>query len=173
MTNRIIAFAITTLLTSLSLASDIVLEGERWKAEHSGYRCAAFAEDVAAPLSHQQFQVQFTSLTTDYSLDNILLKATFVEGEALCRYSVLLLADNTAQTTQFVQSKAYSENESSSCAAGKALLDSQLSSNTYLYWGHPHHATILFSDASAQDLCGEGMSEVGLDFILTGRIQSN
>jgi len=157
-----------TIFSSLSFANeDLKLPGERWEAKSTGYRCAAFAADSNSPLSHEQLNVEFEVLRTDKSLDNGIVFATFEQDQSSCRYSAILLADNAASTIALVKSKAYATQGSSDCLKGKAILDAHLSSNEYLYWGHPHHVTIMMPVASAQEVCGVGATHVGLDFTVS------
>ncbi len=158
-----------TLFTTASFANaDLKLPGERWEAKSIGYRCAAYADDSSAPFSHDEFDVQFEYLRTDKTLDNGLVIATFTEEDSVCRYSAILLADNAKSTIKLVESKSYASQGSSECLEGKAIIDSQLKDNDYLYWGHPHHLTIMMPVESAQEVCGEGATHVGLDFLVSG-----
>ncbi|MDQ3230402.1 MAG: hypothetical protein M3Q07_01165 [Pseudobdellovibrionaceae bacterium] len=140
-------------------------------AKSSGYVCAAdTSKTVESPATLQDIAATFESMTTDYSLDNGLLKATFVEDGVTCRYSALILADNAAKTLKLVESLAFASDEASSCSQGKAMLDGYLAANSYLYWGHPHHVTVLIEEPNAAAVCGEGTATVGIDFVLAGKI---
>lgn len=152
-------------------AEDLSLPGARWLGNANGFVCAdATTKQVQKPASLEQFAVNFESVTTDYSLDNGLLKAGFVEDGVSCRYSALILADNAAKTLKLVNSVAFAPDAGSSCENGKALLDGYLQANTYLYWGRPHHLTILVEDSSAAVVCGEGATSFGIDFVLAGKL---
>ncbi len=157
--------------SAVSGAQDLTLPGERWIANSDGYICAAYGADVGAPALHSELDVQFENLKTDRSLDNGLLTATFVEQGTVCRYSALLFADNAASTIKLVESKAYSVDGASDCLVGKELLDEQLTFNDYLYWGHPHRATIMVPSESAEALCGVGSTHIGINFLAQGLIQ--
>ncbi|SMF56860.1 hypothetical protein [Pseudobacteriovorax antillogorgiicola] len=152
-------------------SQDLTLPGERWLAAATGYICED-ARDVLveAPEPFAQFDVKFETLTTDYSLDNALLKATFMENGEECRYSALLFADNAAYTSEIVESVAYSIKAGTDCSKGQAKLDEALSFNDYLYWGRPHHLTFMVETEDAVRLCGKDATHVGVDFVLKGRI---
>ncbi|MCO4754451.1 MAG: hypothetical protein KC478_08200 [Bacteriovoracaceae bacterium] len=157
------AFASVTAFAN----NDLVLDGARWEAKAQGYKCGAFNEQVQGPLSHQELQVNFETLVTDRTLDNGLVKATFIQDGVTCSYSALLLADNTASTIGLVESKAYAIDGDADCSIGQNVLDASLADNDYLYWGHPHHVTIMMPAASASVVCGEGATHVGLDFVVS------
>lgn len=166
---KVILLSAASLIASMTLANeDLNLGGkERWEAKHTGYICDAFKAPTDAPLLHQDMNVQFEVLRTDKTLDNGLVLATFeAEGET-CRYSALLFADNAASTINFVDSKAYGLNKNVDCSEGKEILDLHLENNDYLYWGHPHHVTIMMPVESASDICGEGATHIGLDFTVS------
>jgi len=147
---------------------DLVLPGERWIAKFDKYVCAAFGAAVARPAAFEDFNVNFEQITTDYTLDNVLLKASFEENGVYCRYSAFLFADNAKHTVQLVESKAYAPNGGSDCAAGKALLDKALDFNDYLYYGHPHNAAIMVSVPGAEAVCGQNL--IGVNFVVKGRV---
>ncbi len=158
-------------LSTLTQAQDLTLPGERWLANADGYICAAYGADVGAPALHSEIDVQFETLKTDRSLDNGLIKATFVEGGSVCSYTALLFADNAASTIKLVDSKAYALDGASDCVVGKEILDGQLEFNDYLYWGRPHRATIMVPSESAEALCGAGSTHIGINFLAEGLIQ--
>ncbi len=168
-----ISIVLSTLLIGLSASanSDLELPGEKWLASHTGYICNAFGEEISAPASHALYNVEFTGLSTDSSLDNVLVKAKFEQDGATCSYSLILLADNAAGTTTYVDSKAYATSGASDCLAGKELLDEQLTANNYLYWGHPHHVSLVIEENSAATLCGAGALTVAVDFVVSGVIR--
>lgn len=152
-------------------AQDLSLPGERWLAKGTGYLCGASGTEIAdAPAAFSALQVSFTSLTTDYSLDNALIKAQFVEDGNACSYSALMFADNAAYTIKLVESNAFAQEEGASCAKGKAVLDKALAFNDYLYWGRPHHVTVMIADRDAAASCGAEATRVGIDFTLVGRL---
>src|SRR5690606_23306259 len=124
---------------------------------------------VYQPTMHSSRHVIFNSITTDSTLDNGLIKATFLENGRLCKYSAIMLADNAAKTIRLVESKAYSvEGTQYSCVEGKEMLDAQLEANTYLYGGgKPHQLAILIPMTGA---CG-GAGQIGVNFVVSGRIQ--
>ncbi len=162
----------TTLITLISISafaeSDLNLNGEeRWEAKFSGYKCGAYGENIAGPTTHQDLDVKFEYLRSDYTLDNALIKATFKVGVETCSYSAILFADNEASTIQLVNSKAFSKNGFDACLDGKNILDTHLQNNDYLYWGHPHHATVMMPVNSAAQFCGEGATHIGLDFTVS------
>ena len=146
---------------------DLVLESERWLAKFTAYVCADGNTQVATPAELASKNVVFTTASADYSLDNILLKATFEENGAVCRYSTLLFADNTGFTIKLVESKAFSEDGSSDCAAGKAALDTLLAFNPYKYLHGRAAVYVPVADAAA--LCGA--DTVGIHLQVTGRVQ--
>ncbi len=167
MKNKFLKTAIALISLSAFASGDLTLEGERWEAKHTGYKCGAFSSEAQAPLSHQRLNVNFEVLRTDKTLDNGLVLASFEVGGSKCRYSALLLADNDASTIKLVDSKAYSLDEGVSCEEGRQILDENLASNDYLYWGHPHHVTIMMPVHSAEEICGSGATHVGLDFTVS------
>lgn len=160
-----------TLITAISFSafanSDLSIDGARWEAKNLGYKCDAFTDESEGPIAHQNHNVKFETLVTDKTLDNGLVKATFNEEGETCRYSAILFADNAASTIKLVDSKAYSTNGKSNCSNGKAILDTSLAMNDYLYWGHPHHVTIMMPAASAASICGAGATHIGLDFVVS------
>ncbi len=173
MKNILLATALSAMsFVSFANDGDLVLPGERWISTFNGYICAAFQPTVEAPAVHSELNVKFETLTSDYSLDNGLIKATFeVDGE-VCRYSAIMFADNDAATIDLVESKAYSLGENADCSAGKALLDQHLTANDYLYYGHPHNLAVMIPVEGAADVCGEGATHMGVNFVVTGRINN-
>ena len=164
--------AVLLTLSTVAVANDdLTLPGERWEAKATGYVCAANGQPVSAPAAFEKMNVQFEYLRTDYSLDNGLIKATFSENGATCSYSALLLADNSAANIKLVTSKAWAPDRTSNCQNGKAILDQHLAENNYLYWGRPHHLTIMAQTADAALSCGQGATHVGIDFTVSRRIQ--
>ncbi len=147
---------------------DLVLDGERWLAKFTAYVCddgntqaAAIPSEIAAR------NIVFTSASTDYSLDTVLLKATFTEEGSTCSYSTILEADNAQWTVALADSKAYATTGDSSCAEGKAYLDTLLAFNTYKYLHGRVAIYVPFTDAAP--LCGS--DKVGIHLQVTGRVQ--
>jgi hypothetical protein len=85
-------------LSAQEKPKDLVLSGERWLAKPAGYRCGVIGSTVKAPFSHRRLKVQFTKLSTDRTLDNVLITANFQEGKSHCRYSAILFAHNRNET---------------------------------------------------------------------------
>ncbi len=148
------------LLSSIAGAEDLTIPGERWLGKFDGFQCAAYGAYVDAPASYQELGLAIEQMTTDITLDNGLIKATYTEDSVECRYSAIVFADNAAGTIKLVESKAYSADGTSDCSVGKDLLDQQFHFTNYLYWGG--RVTIMIQDASAPDLCGS--PKVGITF---------
>jgi hypothetical protein len=167
------SFALLLLLPFLSAFAndgDLVLPGEKWLATFDRYTCDDQGGSTVAPSAFHELNVEFSQITTDSSLDNVLLKATFVEGGSLCRYSAILFADNPAHTVQLVESKSFAESGNSNCETGKAVLDAHLSPlNDYLYFGRPHNIAIMVPAADSKALCGSN-GGVGVDFVVRGKV---
>lgn len=149
---------------------DLILPGARWLGKATGFICGAESEKIVRPAALEEINVVFETVVTDYTLDKGVLKASFVDGDSSCSYSALILADNAAKTLELSESRAFAKSGEGTCEAGKALLDGLLSANQYLYWGHPHHLTIMVENSDAATLCGEGATHVGVDFVLAGRL---
>ncbi len=165
---KLIITAITLASLSGFAESDLNLNGEeRWEAKFTGYKCGAYGENITGPTTHQYLNVKFEYLRSDYTLDNALIKGTFMANGQTCSYSAILFADNGASTIKLVDSKAFSQDGFEACAEGKKTLDSHLEENDYLYWGHPHHATVMMPVDSASQFCGEGATHIGLDFTVS------
>ena len=167
-------FIIATVFAALSLSAfaqegDLVLQGEKWIAKFTGYKCAAFGADVARPAALEKLNVVFEKLTTDSTLDNGLVKATFTQDGVNCRYNAIIFADNAASTIRLVESKSYSPEKKSECNEGKVVLDAALESIDYLYWGHPHNLTRMAPVEGAEAVCGNGL--IGFNFVVAGRVQ--
>jgi hypothetical protein len=163
--------ALSFLVSSVAFAqeTDLSLPGEKWAAKFTGFVCAASTPAQAAPVAFAKYQVAFERLTTDSTLDNGLIKATFVENGKSCRYSAIILADNAAATSRLIQSKAFSPSEDSECTEGKAALDAHFENNTYLYYGHPHNIAFMAFTEGAEEVC-EGSSQVGVNFVVAGKV---
>lgn len=164
---------VSVLATSAMAADgDLVLPGEKWVAGLDSYICQPFQPSVARPEAYEAMDLQFERLSTDSTLDNVLLVATYKEDGADCRYSAILFADNAAFTVKHLDSKAYAPNGGSTCAAGKALIDSQFAGTVqYHYYGHPHHIALVLPFADAEKVCGAGATTIAPDFVLKKRIQ--
>lgn len=165
----ILSFALLLSLTATAQNGDLVLQGEKWIASHTGYVCNTTGTKVEAPSSFKKFQVSFEKITTDASLDNGLIKATFIENGKTCRYNAFVFADNSANTIRLVESKAYAPEGNSECFEGKTMLDAALESNDYLYYGHPHSLAIMTSVEGAEAVCGTSL--IGINFIVSGRVR--
>jgi len=161
-------FAVLSL-TSFAQDTDLTLPGERWLAVYTTDVCAdGNTRATEAPAHLSALNVVFTTLTTDQSLDNVLLKATFQDNGVECRYSALLLADNAENTISLVNSKAFSGAGAADCVAGKAVVDATLMKNTYKYLHG--RAAIYVAAANAEMACGAGSETIGLHFQARGRI---
>jgi hypothetical protein len=151
---------------------DLTFEGARWGGKAAGYVCAA-AETVfvAEPTEYSELNVKWGNVVTDFSLDNGLLLATFsADEDTTCSYSALVFADDTAKTIELVQSRAFASVGEASCVAGKAVLDAALAKNKYLWTERRKHLTIVAPSSSAEEICGKGVTTVGIDFVFTGKI---
>jgi hypothetical protein len=165
-----LALLLTVSLSAFAQEADLVLAGEKWLAKHTGVVCAAFTPTVALPAGFANIDVKFEKITTDMTLDNGLIKATFVENGNLCRYNALLLADNTASTIRLVESKAYSATKKNAdCSNGKSVLDAALESNDYLYYGHPHNLAIMVEVEGTEAVCN-GSKLIGINFVVAGKV---
>lgn len=164
-----------SFLAALSLTSafandgDLTLPGERWVAKFTAFVCNdGNTQTASVPADFAAKNIVFGRATTDITLDNLLLKATFEENGVACNYSALIFADNAAWTAKLVDSRAYSADGSSDCAEGKAYLDSMLAFNNYKYLHGRAAVYIPVSDAALQ--CGAEATSVGLHFQVTGKI---
>ncbi|MEA9356202.1 hypothetical protein SHI21_08315 [Bacteriovorax sp. PP10] len=162
-------FAALSLTTAIANDGDLTLPGERWATKFTAFVCGdGNVQATAVPTDFAAYNIQISTMTTDYSLDNYLVKATFQENNVTCNYSAILLADNAAWTIKLVDSRAYSTVDGSVCAAGKAVLDSALADNKYAYL---HGRAAIFAPvAGAEASCGAGASVVGLHFQVTGKL---
>ena len=130
---------IACLPAASAFSADLELPGEKWLAKFDRYVCDYDKPAASVPSELADLKVSFEKLSTDRTLDNVLLTANFEENGVACRYSAILLADNAAFTSRLVQSKVENEAE---CADGKAALDRNLAANKYLYYGHPHRIAL-------------------------------
>lgn len=156
-------------VSAFAQESDMVLEGAKWQAKFTDYKCAAFGTAAAQPTAHAKFNVVFEKIVTDSSLDNGLITASFTQDGKACRYNAIIFADNAASTMKLVDSKAYALAQDSDCAEGKAVLDESFAANNYLYWGHPHNLTVMMNIEGAAASCGTDL--VGVNFVVSGRIK--
>lgn len=166
----ILAALFLTLSFSSAFANegDLVLPGERWLAKFTAYVCEdGNTQTSSVPEQFAAKNIVFDKASTDISLDNLLLKATFEENGVTCSYSAFVSADNDAWTAELVQSKAFAPAGGTDCTEGKAFLDSLLKFNTYKYLHGRAAIYVTTSDAVA--LCGT--STVGLHFQVTGKVQ--
>jgi len=155
--------------------ADLILPGERWIAASDKYVCSEDGVAVTQPPALQSIQAVFEQMTTDFTLDNALIKATFQENGKTCRYNAILFADNALRTAQLVQSIAFNPSGDAAayrdCSSGKAVLDAAFKSVNYLYYGHPHSLAFMLPGVGAETVCGEGAEAVGVNFKLQGKIQ--
>ena len=163
-------FLATFSLSSFAQDGDLVLQGEKWIAKFNGYIGQAYGPVVEAPTAFNALNVQFEKITADSTLDNGLIKATFTQEGKACRYNAIIFADNAASTYRLVTSKAYAPADNSECAEGKAVIDAAFTGSDYLYWGHPHNLTFLAQVNGADASC-PGASQVGVNFVVSGRIR--
>lgn len=162
--------AALSLTSAFATEGDLTLPGERWEAKFTAYVCAdGNTQTASVPADFASRKIVFGRATTDMSLDNLLLKATFEENGVVCNYSALVFADNAAWTAKLVESKAYAPNGGSECVEGKAYIDSMLDFNAYKYLHGRAAVMIPVADAAAQ--CGAEATTVGLHFQVTGKIQ--
>jgi hypothetical protein len=171
--------ALLTIMTlsTLAQANELTIPGEKWLAKFTGFICAAYTDTVAAPTEFAKINVKFEQITTDSTLDNALLKATFEQDGKTCRYNSIISADNTAQTYELVQSIAYDVNGKTAaaykdCNAGKAVIDNAFkATNKYLYYGHPHNLAFMLPNTGAENVCGAGAEMIGANFVVSGIIK--
>jgi hypothetical protein len=158
-------------VSAIAAEGDLTLPGERWYARFERFVCesGAFQPGSArTPATLAAMNVKFERISSDRSLDNVLLLASFEEKGTACRYSAILFADNAKRTAKLVESKAFASSGSVSCAEGKRKLDGYLADMNYLYYGHPHHAALMMPVEDAQSICGGNETAVGADFVVTG-----
>lgn len=160
-------------VSAFAQESDLTIPGEKWIAKFNKYVCAAFEDGVPATTTHSDLNIQFSQITTDYTLDNGLIKATFTQDGVTCRYSAIMFADNAASTIKLIESKAFAPEGGSDCNLGREVIDSQLIMNDYLYYGHPHNLAIMVPDSRASEVCGEAATHIGINFVVSGRINRN
>lgn len=163
------AFAALSLTTAIANDGDLTMPGERWNSKFTAFVCGdGNVAAQAVPTDFATYNIELGRMTTDFSLDNYLLRATFVENNVTCNYSAILLADNAAWTIKLIESKAYAPVGGSDCLAGKAIIDSALADNKYAYL---HGRAALWAPvAGAEASCGAGSTTVGLHFQVTGKL---
>lgn len=166
-----LALLAVVMPTAAFADSDLTIPGEKWVAKFDKYVCAAFGEGVARPAALEEIAVSFETITTDSSLDNGVIRGSFVDGDTTCRYSAIIWADNAASTMKLVESKAYATAGAGDCARGQATLDNAFRANDYLYYGHPHNLAIMAPVVGAEAVCGAGKNLVGINFVVAGKVK--
>ncbi len=162
--------AVLSLTTAFASEGDLTLPDARWAGKFTAYVCdqAGNVKAENAPTAFAEKNIVLGLLYTDYSLDNVLMKASFTENGVVCNYSALLLADNAAWTVALVDSRAYAPAGGSDCTEGKAVLDAALKFNKYAYL---HGRVAIFSAIAGSEVsCGAGATQVGLHFQATGKL---
>lgn len=170
---KFIGLSLFVLLSTSAFAQDgdLVLQGEKWVAKFKHYVCSENGVGVEAPAAFKKLNVVFEKITTDSTLDNGLIKATFTENGVDCRYSAIVLANNDLKTIKLVESKAYAPaNAEASCSEGLAVLDEAFRDNKYLYFGHPHNLAVMAPVEGAEEVC-QGSAHVGITFVVSGRVK--
>ena len=163
------ALAALSLSTAIANDGDLTIPGERWNSKFTAFVCGdGNVQAAAVPTEFAAYGIQIGRMTTDYSLDNYLIKATFTEDNVTCNYSAILLADNAVWGIKLVESKAYAAEGGSECLGGKAVIDSALADNKYAYLHG--RAAIWAPVAGAEASCGAGATTVGLHFQVTGKL---
>ena len=156
--------------TTLAEGGDLTIPGERWQTTFNKYICNNVVTNAATPVEFSRINVQFGNVTTDYTLDNGLMKATFEENGKVCNYSAILLADNALSTIKLVTSKAYAVNGDTECTEGQKVIDDAFKGpNQYLYYGHPHNLAVMIPVSDAGNIC-PGQETMGVNFVLTGKL---
>lgn len=163
------AFAALSLTTAIANDGDLTMAGERWATKFTSFVCGdGNVQAASVPVDFAAYNVQLATMTTDYSLDNYLMKGSFQENNVTCSYSAILLADNAAKVIRLVESRALSTVDGSECAGGKAVLDSALADNKYVYL---HGRAAIWANVSgAEASCGANATTVGLHFQVIGKI---
>lgn len=157
----LIAFSFSN--ASAEQATDLVLEGERWVGKWTAYVCDdGNTEATEVPAELAPYNVEFTHIGADYSLDNITIRAQYQENGVTCSYSSILFADNEAWTIELVESRAI---PSSECASGKEVMDLTLEMNDYKYLHGRAAVYVPFSNS--QMACGS--ETIGIHFQVTGK----
>lgn len=167
---KILLLALSVMsLSAFANDGDLTIPGERWVGKFTGFVCGdGNVQATVAPAEFAAKNIVLGRMTTDYALDNGVIKATFEENGVTCNYSAIMFADNAAWTLKRVESKAYSLNGGSECLEGKAVLDSALEFNKYVYL---HGRIAIWSPvAGAEVSCGAGAETVGLHFQVTGKL---
>lgn len=165
------AFALTAISSVFAAENtDLELENERWFGKFTAYVCNdGNTQASEAPSELADYQVEFGHIGTDYSLDNFIMKAVFVENGTKCSYSAFLTADNAAWTITLDQSKAFATEGSGTCSQGQALIDQVLAFNNYTYL---HGRAAIYSTFSNADVaCADGSGKIGIHFQVLGRRQ--
>ena len=158
-------FAVTALSNTFAQSADLVLDGERWLAKWTAYVCDdGHTQATEVPAELAEYNVEFNHLGADYSLDNIIVKASYEENGVACSYSAILFADNAAWTVELVESRGLPVND---CANGKAVIDSVLEFNSYKYLHG--RAAIFVPFSNAEKACNDGSGKIGIHFQVYGR----
>lgn len=163
-------FVVLSLTTAFASVGDLTLPDARWVGKFTAYVCDqnGNVKTEKAPTAFAEKDVVFGAIYTDYSLDNVLVKATFTEDGVACNYSALIFADNAGWTAALVDSKAYSPTAGSECLQGKTVIDAALKFNKYAYL---HGRVAIFSAVPGSEVaCGADAKEVGLHFQATGKL---
>jgi len=169
---KALTLTLMTLLMTSAFADerDLTLPGAKWVGTFKSYVCQAFGAEVSLPSTYSTMNLKFEKVVTDRTLDNGLITASFEVDGKVCRYSAIMLADNDASTIELVNSLAYAVNNDVDCQSFATILDDALRSNDYLYYGHPHNMSIMMPLIGAQEVCGTGAVNVGLTFVVSGRL---
>lgn len=162
--------ALLSLTNAFAQDGDLVLAAEKWQAKFTDYKCVEAGPSVSAPSAFAKINLVMEKMTTDSTLDNGLIKASFKNNGVECRYSAIVLADNDLKTIKLVNSKAFAPAKNGSCDEGKAVIDAALADNVYLYYGHPHNLAIMVPVVGADSVC-QGATHVALNFVVAGRIK--
>lgn len=163
-----ILLSILVCLTSQGVFAntvDLELPNEIWLGKWTAYVCED-GNTLAAvqPSELEAYNVEFNHIGTDYTLDNVIIKANFEENGVQCSYSGIFFADNAAWTIELRESRALPE---ASCLNGKTLIDSTLEFNEYKYL---HGRAAIFAPFSnAATACADGTGKIGIHFQVTGR----
>lgn len=162
-------FAALSFTTAIANDGDLTMPGERWNSKFTAFVCGdGNIQASAVPTDFQSYEIEIGRMTTDMSLDNFLLRATFIENDVTCNYSAILLADNAAWTIKLVESKAFAVDGGSECLGGKAVIDSALADNKYIYL---HGRAAIWAPVAGAELsCGATATTVGLHFQVTGKL---
>lgn len=162
-------FTALFLTTAIANDGDLTMPGERWNSKFTAFVCGdGNTQASETPIDFATYGIELGQMTTDISLDNFLLRATFVENNVTCKYSAILLADNAAWTIKLINSKAYAIDGDSQCLEGKAVIDSALADNQYKYL---HGRAAIWAPVNGAEIsCGASSNTVGLHFQVLGKL---